>query len=126
IARIWMLRKVLADMKLIEAMETLIDRLKKTKTNAEFLMSLGRSDWSQPPEPLQRKFHRGPRVGRKRPPARFRTGDDAPCRCALRGILTKMPPTQSRRTGAEARSREFFSVTLGLCGRPFLECSRWR
>ena len=46
IARIWMLRKVLADMKLIEAMETLMDRLKKAKTNAEFLMSLGRSDWS--------------------------------------------------------------------------------
>jgi transcription termination factor Rho len=46
ISRIWMLRKVLADMKLIEAMETLIDRLKKTKSNAEFLMSLGRSDWS--------------------------------------------------------------------------------
>jgi transcription termination factor Rho len=46
ITRIWMLRKVLADMKLIEAMETLVDRLKKTKSNAEFLMSLGRSDWS--------------------------------------------------------------------------------
>jgi transcription termination factor Rho len=47
ITRIWMLRKVLADMKLIEAMETLIDRLKKTKSNAEFLMSLGRgADWS--------------------------------------------------------------------------------
>jgi transcription termination factor Rho len=46
ISRIWMLRKVLADMKLIEAMETLIDRLKKTKSNAEFLMSLGRSDWT--------------------------------------------------------------------------------
>ncbi|HEX7900868.1 MAG TPA: transcription termination factor Rho, partial [Planctomycetota bacterium] len=46
ISRIWMLRKVLADMKLIEAMETLLDRIKKTKTNAEFLMSLGRSEWS--------------------------------------------------------------------------------
>ncbi len=46
ITRIWMLRKVLADMKLIEAMETLLDRIKKTKSNAEFLMSLGRSDWS--------------------------------------------------------------------------------
>jgi transcription termination factor Rho len=46
IARVWMLRKVLADMKLIEAMETLLDRVKKTKSNAEFLMSLGRSDWS--------------------------------------------------------------------------------
>ena len=39
-------RKVLADMKLIEAMETLLDRVKKTKSNAEFLMSLGRSDWA--------------------------------------------------------------------------------
>src|SRR5579862_4390681 len=46
ITRVWMLRKVLADMKLIEAMETLLDRIKKTKSNAEFLMSLGRSDWS--------------------------------------------------------------------------------
>ena len=46
IGRIWMLRKVLADMKLIEAMETIIERLKKTKSNAEFLMSLGKSDWS--------------------------------------------------------------------------------
>jgi len=46
IARIWMLRKVLADMKLIEAMETFLDRIKKTKSNAEFLMSLGRSEWA--------------------------------------------------------------------------------
>jgi len=45
ITRVWMLRKVLADMKLIEAMETLLDRVKKTKSNAEFLMSLGRADW---------------------------------------------------------------------------------
>ena len=46
IARIWMLLKVLADMKFIEAMETFLDRIKKTKSNAEFLMSLGRADWS--------------------------------------------------------------------------------
>jgi transcription termination factor Rho len=44
LSRIWMLRKVLADMRPIEAMETLLDRMKKTKSNAEFLMSLGRSD----------------------------------------------------------------------------------
>jgi len=45
--RIWVLRKVLADMKLIEAMETMIDRVRKTKTNAEFLMGLGKgSEWS--------------------------------------------------------------------------------
>ncbi len=46
LARIWMLRKVLADMKLLEAMETMIDRLRKTKSNAEFLMGLGKSEWS--------------------------------------------------------------------------------
>ena len=36
--------KVMADMKLIEAMETLIDRMKKTKSNAEFLMSMGKQE----------------------------------------------------------------------------------
>ncbi|MBI2900016.1 MAG: transcription termination factor Rho [Planctomycetes bacterium] len=44
IKRIWVLRKVLADMKLIEAMETLIDRVRKTKTNAEFLMAIGKAE----------------------------------------------------------------------------------
>jgi transcription termination factor Rho len=39
-----MLRKVLADMKLIEAMETLIERMRKTKSNAEFLLSMGKQD----------------------------------------------------------------------------------
>ena len=42
--RVWLLRKVLADMKLIEAMETLIERMKKTKSNAEFLMSMGKQE----------------------------------------------------------------------------------
>jgi transcription termination factor Rho len=45
--RIWLLRKVLAEMKLIEAMELLIDRVRKTKSNPEFLMSIGKvSEWS--------------------------------------------------------------------------------
>ena len=38
--RVWLLRKVLNEMDSIEAMETLRDRVSKTKTNAEFLMSL--------------------------------------------------------------------------------------
>ncbi len=42
--RVWLLRKVLADMKLIEAMETLIDRMRKTKSNVEFLLQLGKQD----------------------------------------------------------------------------------
>jgi len=42
--RIWLLRRVLTDMKLVEAMETLIDRVRKAKTNAEFLMGLGKAD----------------------------------------------------------------------------------
>jgi transcription termination factor Rho len=39
-AKIWTLRKALKDVPAIEAMELLINRLKKTKSNAEFLMSL--------------------------------------------------------------------------------------
>jgi transcription termination factor Rho len=39
---VWRLRKVLADMKLIEAAETIIERMRKTKSNAEFLMGLGK------------------------------------------------------------------------------------
>ncbi len=38
--RIWLMRKVLNDLNSNEAMELLIEKLKKTKTNAEFLMSL--------------------------------------------------------------------------------------
>ncbi len=40
--RVWILRKVLNELNPVEAMELLIDRIKKTKTNAEFLMSLNR------------------------------------------------------------------------------------
>jgi transcription termination factor Rho len=39
--RIWVLRKVLSDMNATEAMELLIERIKRTKTNEEFLDSLG-------------------------------------------------------------------------------------
>ena len=38
--RIWLMRKVLNELNSIEAMELLIQKLKKTKTNAEFLMSI--------------------------------------------------------------------------------------
>ncbi|WP_347273876.1 transcription termination factor Rho [Candidatus Kuenenia sp.] len=40
IKRIWLLRKVLNEMNPIEAMELLKNRLAKTKTNAEFLMTM--------------------------------------------------------------------------------------
>ena len=38
--RVWILRKVLNDMQPAEAMELLLEKVKKTKTNAEFLMGL--------------------------------------------------------------------------------------
>jgi len=38
--RIWILRKALKDVPAVEAMELLISRLKKTKSNAEFLINL--------------------------------------------------------------------------------------
>jgi len=40
LAKIWTLRKALKDVPALEAMELLINRLKKTKSNAEFLMTL--------------------------------------------------------------------------------------
>ncbi len=40
LTKIWVLRKFLAEMNPIEAMEFLIDRLKKTKSNEKFLASM--------------------------------------------------------------------------------------
>ena len=40
IKRMWLLRKVLNEMNPVEAMELLKNRLAKTKTNAEFLMTM--------------------------------------------------------------------------------------
>jgi len=40
LAKVWTLRKALKDVPSVEAMELLINRLKKTKSNAEFLMTL--------------------------------------------------------------------------------------
>ncbi|MCQ2444842.1 MAG: transcription termination factor Rho [Mailhella sp.] len=40
--RIWILRKILAPMQSIDAMEFLLDKMKGTKTNADFLSSMGR------------------------------------------------------------------------------------
>ena len=37
LGRMWILRKLLNDMKVEEAMEFMQDRMKRTKTNAEFL-----------------------------------------------------------------------------------------
>ena len=41
--RVWILRKVLNDLEPAEAMELLLEKVKKTKSNAEFLMSLNLS-----------------------------------------------------------------------------------
>jgi transcription termination factor Rho len=38
--KIWTLRKAIKDIPAVEAMELIVNRLKKTKTNAEFLMSV--------------------------------------------------------------------------------------
>ncbi len=41
--RVWILRRVLNDMNPVEAMELLVNRMKRTKTNEEFLMSMNLS-----------------------------------------------------------------------------------
>ena len=38
---VWILRKVLNDMNPVEAMELLTGKMKKTQSNAEFLLGLG-------------------------------------------------------------------------------------
>ncbi|MCS7015812.1 MAG: transcription termination factor Rho [Gemmatales bacterium] len=38
--RVWLLRKVLSDMNPVEAVELLVNKLRKTRSNAEFLMTL--------------------------------------------------------------------------------------
>jgi transcription termination factor Rho len=41
LAKMWLLRKVISDMDPVEAMDMLLSRLSRTKSNAEFLSSLG-------------------------------------------------------------------------------------
>ena len=40
LAEVWILRKALNGVPAVEAMELMVNRLKKTKSNAEFLMTL--------------------------------------------------------------------------------------
>jgi transcription termination factor Rho len=40
LARVWVLRKVLSPLSTVEAMELLLSRLTKSKSNAEFLGSM--------------------------------------------------------------------------------------
>ena len=40
LARMWILRKLLNDMKIIEAMEFIQDRMRRTKTNEEFMETM--------------------------------------------------------------------------------------
>ena len=39
--RVWMLRKVLNELDPVEAMEMLIQKMRKTQSNGEFLLSIG-------------------------------------------------------------------------------------
>jgi len=38
--KVWVLRKVLSQMSTVEAMELLLDRMRKARTNAEFLSAM--------------------------------------------------------------------------------------
>ena len=41
VERVWMLRKVLNELDPVEAMEMLIQKMRKTSVNAQFLMTIG-------------------------------------------------------------------------------------
>lgn len=42
LSKLWLLRKAMSSMNVVEVMELLIDRIKKTKTNKEFLESMAK------------------------------------------------------------------------------------
>lgn len=42
LARVWVLRKILSEMTPVEAMEFLLDRVKRTSTNQEFLDTMSK------------------------------------------------------------------------------------
>lgn len=44
LSRVWVLRKLLNELNPAEAMELLVERLSKTKSNAEFLLSMNKLD----------------------------------------------------------------------------------
>ncbi len=44
LSRVWILRKVLNELNPSEAMELLVDRLRKTKSNAEFLLNMNKAE----------------------------------------------------------------------------------
>jgi len=52
--RVWVLRKVLNPLSPVEAMKLLLDKMSKTKSNAEFLASMPRMGWEIPREAFQR------------------------------------------------------------------------
>jgi transcription termination factor Rho len=41
--KIWLMRKALSDLDSVEAMQLLIDRMKKAKTNKDFLQNMGKA-----------------------------------------------------------------------------------
>src|SRR6185369_6811227 len=59
--RTWILRKVLSALSPVEAMELLLERLSKSKTNKEFLESMSSGGWATAPSPypLPRTGERG-------------------------------------------------------------------
>ena len=60
--RVWVLRKVLNPLSPVEAMELLLDKMGKTKSNADFLSSMQKT--SKPNPFLLRWHRRDPQVGR--------------------------------------------------------------
>ena len=69
--RVCILRRVLNDMNPTDAMELLVARLQKTKTNAEFLMSMNEAEVTamiDVPNIYRRRSHGGRVEGRDSPP----------------------------------------------------------
>ena len=101
--RVWVLRKVLTPLSPVEAMELLLSKMAKTKTNAEFLaVDEQREDLAGLGRPLDEVHVLGvpgrQRERRDRPPERFVVGRHAkapppePLEPVVRGLLVDVQP----------------------------------
>ena len=139
--RIWVLRKVLNPLSTVEAMELLLGRLSKTKTNAEFLASMSSPSLSRSwnargqdragcgsaeavrYSALAACFARSAPAS---PPAAPLPPAPSPC-CPPPRRLPRAPAAKSRARGRAGRAREFPPACAARSiASPFCWCSRQR
>ena len=128
--RVWVLRKVLNPLSPVEAMELLLGRLTKTKSNAEFLASMSNPELTRPwPQPYYLRFRSSPLAPAPAPTKRS-AGPSLPRPWPC---CPPAPRRRARTSGETARSRSRRSrscTSSSTCANsslsPFCTCSSRR